>query len=85
MKVRAVWSRMTGILSREGARPRVSIFFFKAAVQSMLLLGAEMWVVTPPMVQAMGDFQDQVVRQMTGWLPQRRLYGIWEYTSVEVA
>ena len=40
-KARAVWRRMTRILSREGARPWVSGFFFKAVVQSVLLFGVE--------------------------------------------
>ena len=38
---------MARILSKEGARPRVSGFFFKAVVQLLLLLGMETWVVTP--------------------------------------
>ena len=32
-KVRAVWRRMMTILSREGAEPRVSGFFFKAVIK----------------------------------------------------
>ena len=45
---RAVWNRMTRILSREGAALRVSGLFFKAVVQAVLLFGLETWVVTPP-------------------------------------
>ena len=44
---RAVWRRMTIILSREGAEQRVSGFFLKAVVQAVLLFGYETWVVTP--------------------------------------
>ena len=36
---RAVWKEMTRILSRDGAEPQVSGFFFKAVVQTVLLLG----------------------------------------------
>ena len=43
-RARKVWSRMSRILSREGAAPRVSGFFFKAVVQAVLLFGAETWV-----------------------------------------
>ena len=46
-KALLVWRRMTRILSREGVRLRVHVFFFKSVVQSLLLLGEEMWVVTP--------------------------------------
>ena len=48
-KVWEVCQRMSRILSREGSRPQVSIFFLKAIVQSVLLFGAETWVVTPNM------------------------------------
>ena len=44
---RKVGSRMSRILSREGAASQVSGFFFKAVVQAVLIFGAETWVVTP--------------------------------------
>ena len=56
VKVRTVWWIMSRILIREGARPRVSGVFFKAAVQSVLIFGAETWVVTPCMVRSLGGF-----------------------------
>ena len=46
-KAWAFWRSMARILIREGESPRVSGFFFKSVVQSVLLFGAEMWVVTP--------------------------------------
>ena len=51
---RAVWRRMTRILSREGAAPQVSGLFFKALVQAVLLFVSEAWVVTPRMGKAWG-------------------------------
>ena len=33
VKVRTMWWRMSRILSREGERPRVYVFFFKAVIQ----------------------------------------------------
>ena len=59
---RAVWRRMAHILSREGAAPRVSGFFFKDVVQALLLFGSETWVVTPQMGKSLGGFQAQVAR-----------------------
>ena len=53
-RARKVWSRMSRILSREGAAPRVPGFFFKAVAQLVLLFGAEIWVVTPRMGKALG-------------------------------
>ena len=60
------------ILSRDGARPRVYIFFFIAVVQSVLLFGEETCVVTPCMGRVLGGFQDQVEKRLTGKLPWRR-------------
>ena len=82
-KARAVWRRMIRILSREGESPRVSIFFFKYFVQSVLIFGAETWVVTPCMGQVLGGFQDQVTGRLTGRPPWRQSDGKWDYTSVE--
>ena len=48
---------MSEILSREGARPQLSRFFFKAIVQSVLIFGAETWVVTPRMGKVLGGYQ----------------------------
>ena len=59
-KTRAMWRRMKIILIREGAEPRVYDFLFKTIVKSVLLFGAETWVVTPRMGWILGGFQDQV-------------------------
>ena len=73
-----VWLRMSRILIREGARPRVSGFFFKSVVQSVLLFGADNWEVSPCMGRALGGFQDQVASLLTGRLPRRRLDRRWK-------
>ena len=41
VKAWVVWKRMTRILIREGAEPRLSRFFFKDVVQSVLIFGAK--------------------------------------------
>ena len=53
-----VWSRMSCILSRDGAAPLVSGFSFKAMVQAVLLFGAETWLVTPTHGQGPGGFHN---------------------------
>ena len=68
---KTVWRRISWILSREGATPRVSDFFLKAVIQAVLLFGAETLVVTPHMGTALGGFQTQVERRLTGQLPRR--------------
>ena len=45
---------------------------FKVVVQSVLIFGAETWVVTPHMGRVLGGFQDQVARRLKGRLLRRR-------------
>ena len=82
---RAVWKRMTIILSREGTEPQMSIFFFKSVVQVVLLFGSETWVVTPSMGSNLGGFQGQVAPWLTGWLLRRKIDRKWDYTSSATA
>ena len=82
---RKVWIRMSRILSREGAAPRVYSFFLKAVVQAVLLFIAETWVVTPRTGKALGVFQTQVARRMTGKLPRRTPDGKCRYTLAAAA
>ena len=58
-KAQKIWARMERMLGQEGARPRVSGMFFKAVVQAVLLLRSEMWVMTPPYGQGLGEFLSQ--------------------------
>ena len=46
-KSRAVLRRMTRILIREGAEPRVSVLLFKSVIQLVMIFGADTCVVTP--------------------------------------
>ena len=79
-KARAVWRMKKRILSREGEEPRVSEFFFKVVVQSVLLLNMETRVVTPCTGQVLGGFQDQLAQRLTGRILQGKADGKWEYT-----
>ena len=69
---RAVWKRTTRILSREVVELRLSRFFFKSMVQAVLICVSETWVVKPRMGRALGRYQDQVARRLTGRLPRRK-------------
>ena len=64
-RAKTVWSRMSRILSRDGATPRASGFFFKAMIQAVLLFGADTWVPPPPHGQGPGG----------GGVRSRRRYG----------
>ena len=76
----AVWKRMTIILIREGVETLVSGYFFKSMVQAVLLFGSETYVVTSRMGKALGGFQDQVARRLTGRFLRQKLDREWKYT-----
>ena len=71
---------MLRILRREGAALWLSGLFFKAVVQAVLLLGLETLVVTTLTGKALGGFQTQVARRLTGKLQWRTTDGTWKYT-----
>ena len=43
-----------------GVRPEDVQFFLKAVVQAVLLFGSDIWVLTPRMERALGNFQHRV-------------------------
>ena len=55
-KARKGWGRLSRILIREGADPKVSGNFYKAVAQAVLLFRAETWVLTPRMERALDSF-----------------------------
>ena len=71
--------RLSWILSREGADPKVSVNFYKAVAQAVLLFGAETWVLTPRMDRDLDCFQHRVARRITGRQPRRQGGGSWYY------
>ena len=77
MKGRMIWRRMSRILSWEGVRLLMSVFFFKAVDQSLLLFGEETEAVTTHMGRVLQGFQDQLTRRLMGQMPQWRLDVRW--------
>ena len=60
---------MPRILSRGRAVPRVSGLLFKAVVQAVMLFGAETWVVTPRIGNALGEGSDPGGKTAYGTAP----------------
>ena len=78
-KARKSWGRLSRILIREGVDPKVSVNFYKAVTQAVLLFGAETWFITQSMEQALDSFQSRVASRITGKQPRRRTDGRWDY------
>ena len=82
---RKSWGGLSRILSHEGADPKVSGNFYKAVSQSVLLLGAETWVLTLRMERDLDSFQHRFVQRITGRQPMRWGDGSWAYTPLKEA
>ena len=71
-KPRKSWGRLSWILRLEGAHLKVLGHFYIAVAQSVLLFGAETWVLTPRMEQDIDSFQQRVAGRITKSQPRRR-------------
>ena len=84
-KARKSWGHLSWVLRREGADPKVSVNFYKAVAQAVLLFGADTWVLTQRMEKALDSFQYRVARRLTGKQPWRRTDGSWDYPPMAEA
>jgi hypothetical protein len=55
-KARQKWGWISRILSKELAKPRVMASFYKAIIQSVLLYGAESWVISQQTLSKLRSF-----------------------------
>ena len=78
-KARKSWGRLFWILIREGEDPKVSVNFYKAVSQSMLLFGSETWVLTLRVERALDSFQHRVAQRITARKPRIQGGGSWDY------
>ena len=69
--------RLSKVLGREGADPKVSRTFYIAVTQQVLFFGEEMWVLTEKMEKALGAFQGRVARKLTGRQARHGRDGGW--------
>ena len=84
-KGRHRWGRVSTILARVGANPRVSGLFYKTIVMSVVLYGCETWVITPTMHKVLEGFHNRVARRLAGLQGQRLRNGEWFYPPIEDA
>ena len=76
-KAQKIWARLSMILGREGAYPRLRGRFYLAVFQAVLLFGVETWVVTPLIGRLLGSFRHRVARSMAGMQLRRQTNGGW--------
>ena len=78
-KARRSWGRLSQVLGREGADPKVLRTFYTAVSQAVLLFGVETWVLTPRMEKALDSFQSRVARRINGRQLRQKKDGSWDY------
>ena len=78
-KARKIWGRLSRLLDREGANPRLSMVFYIAVTQAVLLFGSETWALTARMEKALESFQSRVARKITGRQTRQRKDRSWFY------
>jgi hypothetical protein len=83
-KARRSWGRISRLLVREGATPKISGLFYQAVVQQVLLFGSETWNISPAMLRALESFHHRAARRISGRMA-RLSHGEWVYPPLEEA
>jgi hypothetical protein len=65
-RARKAWCRISRILLSEGAAPKVMATFYNTIVQSVLLYGAESWVLSKTVESKLKGFHRRCARYITG-------------------
>ena len=80
-KDRRVWKRVRNLLRREGAEPRLSAIFYRVFVQTVLLFGAETWVLSEAVSRKLEGVHVGFLRQITGQRAVRQEDGTWRQVA----
>ena len=65
-KALRVWIRLWKLLQREGDKPQVSVMFYHAVVQTVLLFGVKTWVLSEAMYRKLEGSHVGLLKQITG-------------------
>jgi len=84
-RARYKWQKLSKLLHREGADPRIFGMFCKAVVQTVVLFGCESWTVTDAVWTVLKGFHHQAVRRMVDMMACRGPGGGWIPPSLEEA
>jgi hypothetical protein len=83
-KARGTWARISQVLRRENAAPRVAAKFYKAVVLSVLLYGSKTWNLTETVLAWLEGFHIRAAYRMAQkHKPRTGLFGNWIYPSTK--
>lgn len=78
-KARKQLGSIAGLLKREGANAVLMARFYSAVVQSILLYGADSWVISQRDLSKLRSFHLRAVRYITGELIRKTEDNVWVY------
>ena len=79
-KARRMWEKVGQVLQKENSPPQVSAKFYKAIVQSVLLYGSKMWVLSPAVMARLEGFHIRAAYRMAKeHTPHWRMNCHWVY------
>jgi hypothetical protein len=61
---------LSRILARETTSQKLSAFFYKATIQTVLLYGSETWVITDEILRLLTSFHHSIARRITNRHPR---------------
>jgi len=79
------WCKLSKLLHREGANPRIFGMFCKAVGPTVSLFGCESWTMTDAMWTVLKGFHHRAVRTMVDMVACRGPGGGWIHPSLEEA
>jgi hypothetical protein len=81
-KGHAIWSRLSCIIRSENASSRACSIFYKATVQSVLLLGSKTWNLSQSTLKLLEGFHIRATWHMADKRLMRLLDGTWAYPNL---
>ena len=83
-KARSRWGSLARLLARDGATPRITGFFYKAATQAVLLYGCESWVLTDQVWKTLESFHNRAARRIARKMAYK-VGDAWVYPDIDGA
>jgi len=84
-KARYKWYKLSKLLTREGANPKIFGKFYKGVVHVILLYGCESWTLTEAMWTVLKGFHHRAARRMTNMMAYKGPGDKWVYPPLEEA
>jgi len=79
------WYKLSKLITREDANPKIFGKFYKGVVQTVLLFGSESWTFTESMMNVLKGFHHRAARRMANMMAYKGPGDKWIYPPLEEA